>query len=62
MVKEISDKYVVKNDLTLFNAIEIYIPFAPQIKNKKEKNILIDYFKISDVDEFTSFLLHEKKV
>ena len=62
MVKEISEKYVVKNDLTLFNAIEIYIPFAPQIKNKKEKNILIDYFKISDVDEFTSFLLHEKKV
>ena len=62
MVKEISEKYVVKNDLTLFNAIEIYIPFAPQIKNKKEKNLLIDYFKISDVDEFTSFLLHEKKV
>jgi len=89
MVKEISDKYVVKNDLTLLSAIDRYIAFAPQIKNKKtgsiglksatviryeflkkiygeykikkEKNILIDCFKISDIDEFTSFLLHEKK-
>ena len=36
MVKEISDKYVVKNDLTLLSAIERYIAFAPQIKNKKQ--------------------------
>ena len=35
MVKEISDKYVVKNDLTLLSAIDRYIAFAPQIKNKK---------------------------
>ena len=39
MVKEISDKYVVKNDLTLLSAIERYIAFAPQIKNKKTGSI-----------------------
>ena len=40
MVKEISDKYVVKSDLTLLSAIERYIEFAPQIKNKKTGSIL----------------------
>ena len=39
MVKEISDKYVVKSDLTLLSAIERYIAFAPQIKNKKTGSI-----------------------
>ena len=38
-VKEISDKYVVKSDLTLLSAIERYIAFAPQIKNKKTGSI-----------------------
>ena len=39
MVKEISDKYVFKNDLTLLSAVERYIAFAPQIKNKKTGSI-----------------------
>ena len=38
MVKEISDKYVFKNDLTLLSAVERYIAFAPQIK----KRVLLD--------------------
>lgn len=89
IVKDLCLKYVIKDDLTLICAIERYIKFAPQIKNKKTgsiglkqasivryeflkkiyleysikkgKYILIDCFKISDIDEFTSYLLNEKK-
>ena len=89
IVKNLCIKYVIKDDLTLLSAIERYIEFAPQIKNKKtgsiglkegtivryeflkkiyleysskrDKYILIDCFKISDIDEFTSYLLNEKK-
>jgi ASC-1-like (ASCH) protein len=39
VVKEIIDKYVVKNNLTLLSAIEKYIAFTPQIKNKKTGSI-----------------------
>ena len=89
IVKDLCLKYVIKDDLTLISAIERYIEFAPQIKNKKtgsiglkegtivryeflkkiyleysnkkDKYILIDCFKISDIDEFTGYLLNEKK-
>jgi len=89
IVKDLCLKYVTKDDLTLISAIERYIEFAPQIKNKKtgsiglkeativryeflkkiyleysikkNKYILIDCFKIRDIDEFTSYLLNEKK-
>ena len=35
IVKDLCIKYVIKDDLTLLRAIERYIEFAPQIKNKK---------------------------
>ena len=88
IVKNLCIKYVIKDDLTLLSAIERYIDFAPQIKNKKTGSIglkeatiiryeflkkiyleysikkdiyiLIDCFIISDIDEFTGYLLNEK--
>lgn len=38
-MKDLYLKYVIKDGLTLISAIERYIGFAPQIKNKKTGSI-----------------------